>query len=60
LFFLEVLEKWNCQKDVNVLMAPIFAIVIYALALGESVTVVQGIATGLMITDIHTLLLWRH
>jgi hypothetical protein len=41
-------------------LAPIFAIVIYALTLGESVTFVQDIAKGLTITDIHTLLLWRH
>jgi drug/metabolite transporter (DMT)-like permease len=33
-------------------MTPVFGIVIAALALGESITVFQGIATGLIIIGI--------
>jgi drug/metabolite transporter (DMT)-like permease len=59
LLFLRGIKRIGTVKTMSVFsMTPIFGIVIAALALGESISVFQGIATGLIITGI--LLISRH
>lgn len=59
LLFLQGIKKIGIVKTMSVFsMTPIFGIVIAALALGESISVFQGIATGLIIVGI--LLVSRH
>jgi len=53
LLFLEGIKRIGTVKTMSMFsMTPIFGIVIAALALGESITVFQGIATGLIIMGI--------
>jgi drug/metabolite transporter (DMT)-like permease len=53
LLFLEGIKRIGTVKTMSMFsMTPIFGIVIAALALGESITVFQGIATGLIIIGI--------
>ncbi len=53
LLFLEVIKRIGTVKTMSMFsMIPIFGIVIAALALVESITVFQGIATGLIILGI--------
>ena len=53
LLFLEGIKRIGTVKTMSMFsMTPVFGIVIAALALGESVTVFQGIATGLIIIGI--------
>jgi drug/metabolite transporter (DMT)-like permease len=53
LLFLEGIKRIGTVKTMSMFsMTPVFGIVIAALALGESVTVLQGIATGLIIIGI--------
>ncbi len=53
LLFLEGIKRIGTVKTMSMFsMTPIFGIVIAALALGESVTVFQGVATGLIIAGI--------
>jgi len=59
LLFLEGMKRIGTVKTMSMFsMTPIFGIVIAALALGESITVFQGIATGLIIFGI--ILIGRH
>jgi drug/metabolite transporter (DMT)-like permease len=59
LLFLEGMKRIGTVKTMSMFsMTPIFGIVIAALALGESITVFQGIATGLIIIGI--ILIGRH
>jgi drug/metabolite transporter (DMT)-like permease len=59
LLFLQGIKRIGTVKTMSVFsMTPIFGIVIAALALGESISVFQGIATGLIILGI--LLVSRH
>jgi drug/metabolite transporter (DMT)-like permease len=59
LLFLEGMKRIGTVKTMSMFsMTPIFGIVIAALALGESITAVQGIATGLIIIGI--ILIGRH
>lgn len=59
LLFLQGIKRIGTVKTMSVFsMTPIFGIVIAALALGESISVFQGIATGLIIAGI--LLVSRH
>jgi len=59
LLFLQGIKRIGTVKTMSVFsMTPIFGIVIAALALGESISVFQGIATGLIIFGI--LLVSRH
>jgi drug/metabolite transporter (DMT)-like permease len=59
LLFLEGMKRIGTVKTMSMFsMTPIFGIVIAALALGESITVVQGIATGLIVIGI--ILIGRH
>jgi drug/metabolite transporter (DMT)-like permease len=59
LLFLQGIKKIGTVKTMSVFsMTPIFGIVIAALALGESISVFQGIATGLIIVGI--MLVSRH
>ena len=59
LLFLEGMKRIGTVKAMSMFsMTPIFGIVIAALALGESITVFQGIATGLIIIGI--ILIGRH
>ena len=53
LLFLEGIKRIGTVKTMSMFsMTPVFGIVIAALALGESITVFQGIATGLIIIGI--------
>ena len=53
LLFLEGIKRIGTVKTMSMFsMTPIFGIVIAALALGETITVFQGIATGLIIIGI--------
>jgi drug/metabolite transporter (DMT)-like permease len=53
LFFLEGIKRIGTIKTMSVFsMTPIFGIAIAAVALGESISVFQGIATGLIILGI--------
>jgi drug/metabolite transporter (DMT)-like permease len=53
LLFLEGIKRIGTVKTMSMFsLTPIFGIVIAALALGESITVFQGIATGLIIVGI--------
>lgn len=53
LFFLQGIKRIGTVKTMSVFsMTPIFGIVIAALALGESISIFQGIATGLIILGI--------
>jgi drug/metabolite transporter (DMT)-like permease len=53
LLFLEGIKRIGTVKTMSMFsMTPIFGIVIAALALGESITIFQGIATGLIIIGI--------
>lgn len=53
LFFLEGIKRVGTIKTMSVFSTvPIFGIVIAALALGESISVFQGVATGLIIAGI--------
>ncbi|MDP9015361.1 MAG: DMT family transporter [Thermoproteota archaeon] len=53
LLFLEGIKRIGTVKTMSMFsMTPIFGIVIAALALGESITVFQGVATGLIIIGI--------
>lgn len=59
LLFLQGIKRIGTVRTMSVFsMTPIFGIVIAALALGESISVFQGIATGLIIVGI--LLVSRH
>lgn len=59
LLFLQGIKRIGTVKTMSVFsMTPIFGIVIAALALGESISIFQGIATGLIILGI--LLVSRH
>jgi drug/metabolite transporter (DMT)-like permease len=59
LFFLHGIKRIGTVKTMSMFsMTPIFGIFIAALALGESISVFQGIATGLIIAGI--LLISRH
>jgi drug/metabolite transporter (DMT)-like permease len=59
MLFLQGIKRIGTVKTMSVFsMTPIFGIVIAALALGESISVFQGIATGLIIAGI--LLVSRH
>ena len=59
LLFLQGIKRIGTVKTMSVFsMTPIFGIVIAAVALGESISVFQGIATGLIIAGI--LLVSRH
>lgn len=59
LLFLQGIKRIGTVKTMSVFsMTPIFGIVIAAIALGESISVFQGIATGLIIMGI--LLVSRH
>jgi len=59
LLFLEGIKRIGTVKTMSMFsMTPVFGIVIAALALGESITVFQGIATGLIIIGI--ILIGRH
>ena len=53
LLFLEGIKRIGTVKTMSMFsMTPVFGIVIAALALGESITVFQGVATGLIIIGI--------
>jgi drug/metabolite transporter (DMT)-like permease len=53
LLFLHGIKRIGTVKTMSVFsMTPIFGIIIAALALGESISVFQGIATGLIIAGI--------
>ncbi len=53
LFFLHGIKRIGTVKTMSVFsMTPIFGIIVAALALGESISVFQGIATGMIITGI--------
>ena len=53
LLFLEGIKRIGTVKTMSMFsMTPVFGIVIAALALGESITVFQGLATGLIIIGI--------
>ena len=53
LFFLEGIKRIGTIKTMSVFsMTPIFGIAIAAVALGESISVFQGVATGLIILGI--------
>lgn len=59
LLFLEGIKRIGTVRTMSMFsLTPIFGIVIAALALGESITVFQGIATGLIIVGI--ILVSRH
>ena len=59
LLFLEGIKRIGTVRTMSMFsLTPIFGIVIAALALGESITVFQGIATGLIIVGI--ILVGRH
>jgi drug/metabolite transporter (DMT)-like permease len=59
LLFLQGIKRIGTVKTMSVFsMTPIFGIVIAALVLGESISIFQGIATGLIIAGI--LLVSRH
>jgi drug/metabolite transporter (DMT)-like permease len=59
LFFLQGIKRIGTVRTMSVFsMTPIFGIVIAALALGESISVFQGLATGLIIAGI--MLVSRH
>jgi drug/metabolite transporter (DMT)-like permease len=59
LLFLEGIKRIGTVRTMSMFsLTPIFGIVIAALALGESITVFQGIATGLIILGI--ILIGRH
>ena len=59
LLFLEGIKRIGTVRTMSMFsLTPIFGIVIAALALGESITVFQGIATGLIIVGI--ILIGRH
>jgi drug/metabolite transporter (DMT)-like permease len=59
MLFLQGIKRIGTVKTMSVFsMTPIFGIVIAALALGESISIFQGIATGLIIVGI--LLVSRH
>ena len=53
LLFLEGIKRIGTVKTMSMFsLTPIFGIVIAALTLGESITLFQGIATGLVIVGI--------
>jgi drug/metabolite transporter (DMT)-like permease len=53
MLFLQGIKKIGTVRTMSVFsMTPIFGIVIAALALGESISVFQGLATGLVIAGI--------
>ncbi len=59
LLFLEGIKRIGTVRTMSMFsLTPVFGIVIAALALGESITVFQGIATGLIILGI--ILIGRH
>ena len=59
LLFLEGIKRIGTVKTMSMFsLTPVFGIVIAALSLGESITVFQGIATGLIILGI--ILIGRH
>jgi len=59
LLFLEGIKRIGTVRTMSMFsLTPIFGIVIAALALGESITVFQGVATGLIIVGI--ILVGRH
>jgi drug/metabolite transporter (DMT)-like permease len=59
LLFLEGIKRIGTVRTMSMFsLTPIFGIVIAALALGESITLLQGIATGLIIAGI--ILVGRH
>jgi drug/metabolite transporter (DMT)-like permease len=59
LLFLQGIKRIGTVKTMSVFsLVPVFGIVIAALALGESISIFQGIATGIIIAGI--LMLSRH
>jgi drug/metabolite transporter (DMT)-like permease len=59
LLFLEGIKRIGTVRTMSMFsLTPIFGIVIAALALGESITIFQGVATGLIIVGI--ILVGRH
>ena len=59
LLFLEGMKRIGTVRTMSMFsLTPIFGIVIAALALGETITLFQGIATGLIVFGI--ILIGRH